>query len=129
MKYHDLRQSGHADCARNTSREAHPCRMRYLTHRPLPARAPSRLEDYAATTTPLLDWAIFMIGVFLSLGAASILALGYWRAGRALGTAWLRREIPPPVSSEPARDTASTWAEMPRLDSDEEDEVRVTRVR
>ncbi len=76
---------------------------------------------------PLLDWMIFATGLLLALGAASILWLGYLRAASVSRTgprydSGAQRSEPPPWKT-------STWAEMPRLDFEAEEEVRVTRVR
>ena len=77
---------------------------------------------------PRLDWAIFAAGLSLTLGAASILFLGYWRAvGASIKGA--ARQLVGARANEPARQETSTWAEMPRLRFDGEDEVRVTKVR
>jgi hypothetical protein len=79
------------------------------------------------SSLPRLDWAVFAVGLLLGLGAASILLLSYWRAMGA-PNATVAHEAQP-HASEPAPEKISTWAEMPRLQFDAEEEVRVTRVR
>jgi hypothetical protein len=79
------------------------------------------------SSLPRLDWAVFAVGLLLGLGAASILLLGYRRAMDA-SNATVAHEAQP-HANDPAPQKISTWAEMPRLQFDAEEEVRVTRVR
>ena len=80
------------------------------------------------SSLPRLDWAVFGFGLLLTLGAASILFLGYLRAASASMAGAARQDVRA-HANEPARQETSTWAEMPRLRFDAEDEVRVTKVR
>ena len=81
------------------------------------------------SSLPRLDWAVFGVGLLLTLGAASILFLGYLRAVSASTKALRVQGYGRAHTNEPARQETSTWAEMPRLRFDAEDEVRVTKVR
>ncbi len=98
--------------------------------------------------TPLIDWSAFALGLVLALGAASILALGYWRVielpPARTRTGAMRpppvrsastgssQAVPAPESPLPAPRPQAAQAVQPSLRPesalDDEDDVRVTPV-